>query len=156
MNEDLIFFGEAHNVFKTVYDRIRQKKATLQTILNVLKRTYCRFYSYAQISFLNFMAAMGYLLQEDHSKRCVTAATNRSMSLPTYISLQFSKEFFYIFLYLNPNMFYRWLWIIHVSFQKSFIEFANNCLTLSQNFFVWNNFNIAELFTFNLELHPVV
>lgn len=45
---------------KTVYGQVRQKKAILQTILNVTKRTYCRFYSYAQISFQNFMAVMGY------------------------------------------------------------------------------------------------
>lgn len=40
----------------------------------------------------------------------------------------------------------------------SFIEFAKNCLTLSQNIFSfqWNNFNRAELFTFNLEIYPVV
>lgn len=149
------FFGEAHNFLQTVYGDVRQKKAILQTILNVTKRTYCRFYSYGQISFLNFMAAMGYLLQENHYKRDVIAATNRSMSLPAYISQQLSKEFSYIFLYINPNMYYRW--IIHISFQKSFIEFAKNCLTLSQNFSLeWNNSNIAELFTFNLEIYPVV
>lgn len=40
--------------------RSGRKKAILQTVLNMSKRTYCRFYSYAQISFQNFMAVMGY------------------------------------------------------------------------------------------------
>lgn len=38
--------GEAHNFLKIVYGYVRQKKAILQTSLNVTKRTYCRFYSY--------------------------------------------------------------------------------------------------------------
>lgn len=90
MNEELIFFWEAHNFLKTVYGHVRQKKL-FQATLNVTKRTWCKFYSYAQISCLNFMAAMGYLLQENHYMGYVIAATNRYMSLPAYISLQFNK-----------------------------------------------------------------